>query len=129
MNELTKKRTSAIVIDVMIANGVVLVVEPILKKKIKSEFFHAMVTQSVVLWALEYTQVKLTRQTAGQRIAGIKIESENGEELTSKQIIKRVLHRDFPSLLQYWRNREEYDAYQGKKFPHDVYAGTVMKEV
>lgn len=129
MNELTKKRTKAIVLDIMIANSVVLVVEPLLKKKIKSEFFHAMVTQSVVFWTLEYTQVKLVGQTAGQRMAGIKLKSENGEELTSEQIIKRVLHRDFPSLVQYWRNREEYDAYQGTKFPHDVYAGTVVKEV
>lgn len=128
MHTLTKKRIKAVMIDATIANGLALVIEPVMRKKIKNEFFYMMVQPTVMFWGLEYVQLKWKGQTIGQKIEGIRMISEKGEELTSKQIIKRLVHRDFSASMKYLRNRKKYDAYQGTRFPHDIYAGTIIKE-
>lgn len=128
MNDIVKKRLKAIVIDSTIAYGVTLAAEPLLKKKIKNEFFHATVTQTLVFWGLEFAQLQLNGQTVGQKMQGIRIESEDGSELTSAQIVKRLLHRDFISPTSYLLSRKKYHAYEGAVFPHDVYASTVVKK-
>lgn len=129
MNSLSKKRAKAILIDTAISTAVSFAVEPFLRKKVKNEFVHAVLTPTFIFWGLEYAQLRLSGQTAGQKAMAIEIRSEDGGELESEQILKRLMHRDFSSTIMYLRDRDKFDAYEGEKFPHDLYAHTVVKEV
>ena len=129
MNSLAKKRAKAILIDTAISTGVSFAAETVLRKKVKSEFALIVLMPTLVLWGLEYAQLRLSGQTIGQKALGIEIQSEDGGEPTSEQILKRVVHRDFASSFVYLRDRSKYDAYEGAKFPHDLYSHTFVKEV
>ncbi|MGI2328099.1 RDD family protein [Planococcus sp. YIM B11945] len=129
MNELAKKRAKAILIDILVSTVVTAAVEPILRKKVKSEAFHVVATPTLVLWGLEYAQTKAFGQTLGQKAMGIQVVSEDGGELTSGQILKRIVHRDTAGSFAYMANRKKYDAFEGGQFAHDLYAGTEIKEV
>ncbi|MCJ1907791.1 RDD family protein [Planococcus ruber] len=128
MHDLTKKRAKAAVVDSVISTAVSLALEPLLRKKIKNEAFLQVAAPTLVFWGLEYVQLRLQGQTLGQKAFGIKVESEDGNELTDSQILKRVLHRDTISPLAYLRDREKYADAKGEKFSHDAYAHTVVKE-
>jgi uncharacterized RDD family membrane protein YckC len=128
MHSLTKKRAKAMAIDTAISAAATAALEPLLRKKIKSEVFFNAVAPSLFFWGLEYVQLRLSGQTVGQKIAGIEIQSEEGEGLTTEQILKRSMHRDLASPFVYLKDRRRYDAYEGAKFPHDLYAGTAVKE-
>lgn len=129
MNELTKKRMKAILIDTVISTVVSSALEPLLKKKTKSSFVYTVVSPSVVFWGLEYAQLRLSGQTIGQKLMNIEVQNENGGEPTSEQILKRMVHRDMVSSIVYLKDRAAYDVYQGEKFPHDLYAHTMVKEL
>ncbi|MEZ0481656.1 RDD family protein [Planococcus sp. SSTMD024] len=126
MDALTKKRGKAFAIDVMASAIVTAAVEPLLRKKVKKEWVHALVTPTVVFWGLEYAQLKMCGQTVGHKIAGIKIENADGGELTGEQILKRVAHRDSIMTLQWFKQRGQD---MGAQMPHDRYAHTVVREL
>lgn len=83
----------------------------------------------MVLYGLEYAQLRISGQTIGQKVISIQIQSETGGELTPEQIVKRMFHRDTASSIVYLKDRKKYNASDGAEFPHDVYAKTVVKEV
>ncbi|WP_271853391.1 RDD family protein [Planococcus maritimus] len=126
MDALTKKRGKAIAIDFAISAAVNGIVEPLLRKKLKQEWVHALVTPTVVFWGLEYVQLKTRGQTVGQKVAGIKIESADGGELTDRQILKRLAHRDSIMALEWWKERGQD---MGAQMPHDRYAHTFVREL
>lgn len=126
MDALTKKRGKAIAIDFAISGAVNGIVEPLLRKKLKQEWVHALVTPTVVFWGLEYIQLKTRGQTIGQKIAGIKIENADGGELTDQQILKRLAHRDSVMALEWWKERGQD---MGEQMPHDRYAHTIVREL
>ena len=126
MDKLLKKRGKALAIDVMVSAAVTAAVEPLLRKKFKQEWVHALVTPTAVFWGLEYAQLKTCGQTVGHKIAGIKIENAEGGELTGEQILKRVAHRDSVMTLQ-WFNQRGQD--MGAQMPHDRYAHTLVREL
>ena len=128
MNELTKKRATAFLIDTAIAQTATIGVERWLDKKAKNKFFYAVIAPSLVLWGLEYAQIRLMGQTIGQKVAKITIKNLEGGNPASRQILKRAVHRDTKSQFDYLRNRQKYRAYRGARFPHDFYAGTIVKE-
>lgn len=129
MDKLMKKRVKGIVIDTAISTAVSVAVEQAMKKKVKNSFLQAAVAPALVLYGLEYALLRKSGQTFGQKAAGIKIHSETGGELTPKQIVKRMIHRDTISPIIYLKDREKYNGSGGEKFPHDVYADTVVKEI
>jgi len=43
-------------------------VEYILRKKLKNEAIHAIVTPSVVMWSLELVQMRKKEQTVGMKV-------------------------------------------------------------
>lgn len=126
MDELTKKRGKALAIDFVVSSAVNAVVEPLLRKKIKQEWVHALITPTALYWGLEYAQLKTRGQTLGQKAMGIKIESADGGELTDKQIFKRLAHRDSIMPLQWLRERGRD---QGAQMPHDRFAHTAVREL
>lgn len=125
MEKLLKKRGQAFAVDLMVSAAVTAAVEPLLRKKIKQEWFHALITPTAVFWGLEYAQLKACGQTVGHKTAGIKIENADGGELTGEQILKRVAHRDTVMTLQWFKERGKE---QGGQMPHDRFAGTRMRE-
>ncbi|ANU09697.1 RDD family protein [Planococcus antarcticus DSM 14505] len=129
MTELTKKRMKAILIDNAISTSVSFAVEPLLKGKVKSCFVYPLVSPTVIFWGLEYAQLRLNGQTIGQKMMSIEVQKEDGGELPPEQILKRVVHRNIVSPFVYLKDRAQYDAYEGEKFPHDLYSHTVVKEV
>ncbi|MGM0896414.1 MAG: RDD family protein [Bacillota bacterium] len=126
MDELTKKRGKALVIDFAVSSAVNAVVEPLLRKKVKQEWVHALITPTALYWGLEYIQLKTRGQTLGQKFIGIKIDSADGGELTDKQIFKRLAHRDSIMPLQWFKERGKD---MGAQMPHDRYAHTLVREV
>ena len=82
-----------------------------------------------MLYGLEYAQLRISGQTIGQKLMGIQLQSDTGGKLKSKQIVKRMIHRDTASSFLYLKDREKYNVSGGAKFPHDVFANTVIKEV
>ncbi|MBD8014566.1 RDD family protein [Microbacterium sp. APC 3898] len=129
MNELMKKRTKALLIDTAISTAVSFAVEPLLKRKTKSSFVYTVVSPTVIFWGLEYAQMRLKGQTIGHRMMGIEVQNEAGGEPTPEQILERMVHRDTVSPFIYLKDRAQYDAYEGDRFPHDLYSYTVVKEV
>lgn len=128
MNRLMKKRIKAMAIDTAITMGATALLEPLVRNKLKNKGVYDAVAPSLIFWGLEYAQMRLSGQTIGHKAAGIVIDTTDGSELTSGQILKRLIHRDTVSTLSYLRDRAKYDFYEGTKMPHDLYADTVVKE-
>ncbi|MHA6251746.1 RDD family protein [Oceanobacillus sp. CAU 1775] len=128
MEEITKKRLKAILIDTFVSSTVTYTLEYFLRKKIKSEAFHALVTPGATQYLLEYAQLKTSGQTIGYRVMGLELQDETGQELTSKQILKRAAYRDTVSSIKYLKDRKAFEQAEGKVFPHDTYAKTIVRE-
>ncbi|WP_188456478.1 hypothetical protein [Virgibacillus oceani] len=60
---LTKKRSKAFAIDFILSTTVTADLEFALRKKIKNVMVHALVTPSLVMWTLEYAQLRQSGQT------------------------------------------------------------------
>lgn len=129
MKNITKKRTKAFLIDLAISSAVTAGVEYVLRKKIKNEAFHAIVTPTVVLWSLEYAQLRKSGQTYGYKKMGLTLEDQEGKALDCKQIVKRMAYRDIWSTIDYIKDRKGFEQGEGELLPHDKYAGTIVKEV
>ncbi|WP_422122535.1 RDD family protein [Planococcus sp. X10-3] len=128
MNKLMKKRMKAMAIDAGITMGITALLEPLVRNKLKNKAVYDAIAPTMIFWGLEYAQLRLSGQTIGHKAAGIVIDTTDGSELSSKQIFKRLMHRDSISTLSYLRDRGKYDFYEGTKLPHDLYADTVVKE-
>lgn len=128
LKRITKKRLAAICIDLGISTAVTLTAEYFLRKKIKSEAFHNLVTPTVVFWGLEYAQLRKSGQTMGYKAMGLTLENEDGTPLTDKQIMKRMAYRDTISTFHYLKDREQFEGENGECFPHDRISQTVVKE-
>ena len=129
MNAITKKRMKAYFIDLAIYTAALGVTEYVLRKKVKSEAVHALVTPSIVYCTLESIQLYRSGQTIGYKKMGLLLESTTGHPLTNTQILKRIFYRDTISGVKYVLNRPSFDTSNGQQLPHDVYAKTVVKEV
>jgi len=129
VKSISKKRTKAFLIDIAISSAVTAGVEYILRKKIKNEAIHAIVTPTVVMWSLELTQLRKKGQTVGYKKMGLVLENRNRSRLTSSQIIKRMAYRDSISTFDYLKNPKAFEQQNGQLLPHDSFSGTVVKEV
>lgn len=128
MNKLMKKRLKAMAIDIAISTGVTLVLDPLIRRRIKNKAAYDVIVPTVVFWGLEYAQLRMKGQTVGHKAAGIVIDTTDGSALGTEQIMKRLMHRDSISTLSYLADREKFAFYEGTKLPHDLYADTVVKE-
>lgn len=128
MKSITKKRTKAYFIDFAISTLVTAGVEQLLRKKVKNEFIHAVITPTVVMWSLEYIQLRQSGQTIGKKAMGLSLENGDGSELTSEQIVKRMAYRDTKSTLDYLKDRKGFEGEDGSVLPHDAFANTIVKE-
>ena len=128
MKSMTKKRLGAVMIDSVIAATVSLGVEYVLRKKVKSEFVHTVVTPTVLFWGLEYAQLRKNGQTIGYKAMGLALENKDGSKPTDAQIAKRILYRDTISTFDYLKDRQNFAQRDGAIFPHDRFAQTVVKE-
>jgi len=129
MESVTKKRAAAFLIDTAISAAATLGVEYFLRKKVKNEAVHALVTPTVVLWALEYAQLRKNGQTIGYKAMGLALENEDGRPLSGGQIIKRMAYRDTISTFAYLKDRQAFEQQHGQCLPHDSFAHTVVKEI
>jgi hypothetical protein len=129
MKPITKKRTKAILIDLAISSAVTVGVEYFLRKKVKNEAVHVGVTPTVVMWALEYMQLRKCGQTFGYKKMGLTLVNKNNAQLTSSQIVKRIAYRDTVSTIDYLKDAKTFEEQDGAVLPHDRYAKTVVKEV
>ncbi|WP_203334511.1 RDD family protein [Planococcus beigongshangi] len=128
MNKLMKKRLKAMAIDLAISTGVTVILDPLLRNKVKNKAAYDVIVPTAVFWGLEYAQLLARGQTVGHKAAGIIIDTTDGSAISSEQIIKRILHRDSISTFSYLKDRGKYEFYEGTKLPHDLYADTVVKE-
>ncbi|KAB8133600.1 RDD family protein [Gracilibacillus oryzae] len=129
MKSITKKRTKAFLIDLAISTAVTFSVEYFLRKKVKNEAVHNVVTPTVVMWALEYTQLRKSGQTIGYKKMGLALTDKDNRVLSPNQIVKRMAYRDTVSTFDYMKNAKTFEKQDGAVFPHDRYAGTVVREV
>ncbi|GAB0169403.1 RDD family protein [Lysinibacillus sp. CTST325] len=129
MNSISKKRTKAFLIDIAISSAVTAGVAYILRKKVKNEAIHAIVTPTVVMWSLEFAQLRKKGQTVGYKKMGLVLENKNGTKVTSSQIIKRMAYRDSISTFDYLKNPKAFEQQNGQLLPHDSFSGTVVKEI
>lgn len=129
MQPITKKRTKAFLIDLAISTAVTAGVEYFLRKKVKSEAVHVLLTPTIVMWTLEYGQLRRTGQTVGYRKMGLELKSTEGPELTAGQIMKRIGYRDTVSFFDYLKNREKFEGQGGAALSHDRFSNTVVKEL
>ncbi|WP_413364364.1 RDD family protein [Lysinibacillus sp. 3P01SB] len=129
MESLTKKRLGAIMIDAAISTTVSLGVEYLLRKKIKNEAVHNLVTPTAIMWGLEYAQLRRDGQTIGYKAMKLALENEDGTKPTDLQIAKRMLYRDTISTFDYLKDRHEFEGENGSALPHDRFAKTVVKEL
>ena len=120
MKTLTKKRAKAFAIDMAIATAVTGVVEVLLRKKVKNEFIHVVVTPSLVTYGLEYLQLKNSGQTIGYKQQGLKLVSEDAAPLEGCTLVKRMLYRDYISSFRYIANRKDFAQHDGAVLPHDA---------
>lgn len=123
-----KKRLKAMAIDLAISTGVTVILDPLLRNKVKNKAAYDVIVPTAVFWGLEYAQLLARGQTVGHKAAGIIIDTTDGSAISSEQIIKRILHRDSISTFSYLKDRGKYEFYEGTKLPHDLYADTVVKE-
>lgn len=128
MKPITKKRTNALLLDLTISSFVTLGVEHFLRKKVKNEAVHVFLTPTVVMWALEFAQLRKNGQTIGYKKMGLVLENETGSALTPVQILKRIGYRDTWSTIDYLKNRKAFESEDGAILPHDRFAKTVVKE-
>ena len=128
MKPITKKRTKALLLDLTISSFVTLGVEHFLRKKVKNEAVHVFLTPTVVMWALEFAQLRKNGQTIGYKKMGLVLENETGSALTPVQILKRIGYRDTCSTIDYLKNRKAFESEDGAILPHDRFAKTVVKE-
>lgn len=119
MKPITKKRMKAFLIDLAISSTVTAGVEYVLRKKIKNEAFHALVTPTVVLWSLEYAQLRKNGQTYGYKKMGLELENKDGSELNCNQIMKRMAYRDFWSTIDYLKGPKAFEE-EEEKFYHMI---------
>ena len=129
MKSITKKRLGAIMIDSVVAATVSLGVEYLLRKKVKNEFVHTVVTPTVLFWGLEYAQLRKNGQTLGYKAMGLALENADGSKLKDAQIAKRILYRDTISTFDYLKDRQHFEKQDGARLPHDGFAHTLVKEV
>ncbi|MGG4490228.1 RDD family protein [Metabacillus idriensis] len=129
MKSITKKRTKAFLIDLAISSALTAGVEYFLRKKVKSEVVHALITPTIVMWTLEYAQMRQRGQTIGYKKMGLALENEDGSELTPCQIIKRIGFRDTVSTLDYLKSRKTFEVQEGAILPHDRFSGTVVRKL
>ena len=120
MKTLTKKRAKAFAIDMAIATAVTGVVEVLLRKKVKNEFVHVVVTPTLVTYGLEYVQLKNSGQTIGYKQQGLKLVSEDGAPLEGCALVKRMLYRDYVSSLRYIADRKNFAKHDSAVLPHDA---------
>lgn len=128
MEEITKKRFKAILIDSFISSAVSLTAEYFMRKRIKNEALYNVVLPMASMYALEYLQLKRSGQTAGYRLMGLKLTADDGEALTGEQIVKRMVHRDTTSTWSYLTSRKQFEGKSGAILPHDEKTGTIVKE-
>lgn len=128
MKPITKKRTKALLLDLTVSSFVTLGVEHFLRKKIKNEAVHVFLTPTVVMWALEFAQLRKNGQTIGYKKMGLVLENETGSALTPVQILKRIGYRETWSTIDYLKNRKAFESKDGAVLPHDRFAKTVVKE-
>ncbi|MEK8197548.1 MULTISPECIES: RDD family protein [unclassified Lysinibacillus] len=129
MESVTKKRAAAFLIDTAISTAATFGIEYFLRKKVKNEAVHALVTPTVVLWALEYAQLRKNGQTIGYKAMGLALENEDGRPLSCAQIIKRMAYRDTISTFAYLKDRQAFEQQHGQCLPHDSFAHTIVKEI
>lgn len=129
MEALTKKRLKASLIDSVISGLVSAGAEYFLRKKIKNEALYNVVLPIATQYTLEYIQLKNSGQTIGYKLMGLRLESEDGGELSGNQIVKRMVHRDTTSSFEYFLNRKGFEEKAGQVFPHDKRTGTIVKEI
>jgi len=82
----------------------------------------------VVLWALEYAQLRKNGQTIGYKAMGLTLENEDGRPLSECQIIKRMAYRDTISTFDYLKDRQAFEQQHGQRLPHDSFAGIWLRE-
>lgn len=129
MESITKKRMKAFLIDLAISSALTAGVEYFLRKKVKSEMVHAVVTPIIVMWTLEYAQLRKSGKTIGYKKMRLELESQEDSELTSSQIIKRMGYRDTVSTIDYLKSPKTFEEKAGSILPHDRFSGTVVKEL
>ncbi|TCI21020.1 RDD family protein [Exiguobacterium sp. SL-9] len=120
MKRLTKKRTQAVLMDSVIAGLVSYGVEQIVRKKVKSEFVHTVITPMLVAYALEACQMRRGGQTLGYKLMGLELTNDDGTPVTAEQAFKRALHRDTRSIVAYVKDRAHFEAEAGAVLPHDA---------
>lgn len=119
MKRLTKKRTQAVMIDGVIAGLLSFGVEQLVRKKVKSEFVHTVITPMLVSYALEACQMRRGGQTLGYKLMGLELKNDDGTPVTAEQVFKRALHRDSLTIAAYFKDREHFEAEDGAVLPHD----------
>lgn len=129
MKSITKKRTKAFLIDLAIAIAVTYGVEYFLRKKVKNQVVHSVVTPTIVMWTLEYAQLRRCGQTIGYKRMGLSLENKEDSELTPCQIIKRMSYRDTVSIIDYLKSPRTFEDKAGALLPHDRFSDTKVKEL
>ncbi|MDW0110432.1 RDD family protein [Sporosarcina aquimarina] len=129
MKTITKKRMKAYGIDMAITMIAIGATEYFLRKKVKSEAVHALITPSVITYSLECVQLLNSGQTVGYKKMGLVLKDQNGMDLTTYQLMKRIFYRDSINGFKLLANRSEFEQDEGERLPHDVFAGTIVKEV
>ena len=119
MNPLTKKRVQAVLIDGIVAGLISYGVEQVVRKKVKSEFVHAVITPTLVSYALEACQMRRGGQTLGYKVLGLELKHDDGTPITAKQALQRAIHRDTCSVVSYVKHRGHFEAENGSVLPHD----------
>lgn len=128
MEAITKKRLKATLIDACISSAVSLSVEYFLRKKVKSEFVHTVVSPTAIQYSLEFAQLRASGKTVGYRVMGLELKDEDGKELTSNQLLKRFAYRDTVSTFKYFSDKKAFEGAEGRILPHDRHAGTIVRE-
>lgn len=132
MKELSKKRTKAVLIDTMVAMAVSVGIETALKSVTKknrsAEAVYATLLPTFVMWGLEAVQMKNSGQTLGYKAMGLKLETEDGQNPSCEQVLKRAVYRDMLSTFDYLKDRKGFEGEDGSVFPHDQKYGVVVRE-
>ncbi|AQQ52347.1 RDD family protein [Planococcus lenghuensis] len=128
MEQLTKRRVKASAIDFAMATAITLTIEQLLRKKIKNEAFHVLITPTAVQWGLEFIQLKQSGQTVGYKQQGLVLENSHGSELATMQIAKRIFYRDTIGPWVYWKERKKLESGNGAILPQDRFSGTIVRE-
>ncbi|WP_214700934.1 MULTISPECIES: RDD family protein [unclassified Exiguobacterium] len=128
MNPLTKKRTKAVLIDSVIAGFVSYGVEQLVRKKVKSEFVHAVVTPTLLTYVMEACQMSRGGQTIGYKLMGLELKNDDGTAVTAKQALQRALYRDTSSAVRYLKDREHFEQEEGAVLPHDAHYHMHVRE-